>query len=120
MGHALLYQAIKHKFLECRRAAHEGTLTPSEAGEEYTKLGGELAETYGSELAEKVMNEFTSDLTALTWMERLDHFGLIATAIGYVSGWFFSEARAIRVTNLNDEIVRLDAEYYKHEPGDTS
>ena len=120
MGHALLYQAIKHKFFECRRAAHEGTMTPAEAGEEYAKLGEELAKTYGSELAKKVMDEFTSDLTALTWMERIDHLRLIAMVIGYISAWFVSEARAIRVTNLNDELVRLDAEYYKPEPGDTS
>ena len=85
MGHALLYQAIKHKLLECRRAALEGEMTPDEAGEEYAKLGEELAETYGSELAEKVMNEFTSDLKALNWMERIDHLGLIAVIIGFIS-----------------------------------
>lgn len=120
MEHVLLYQAIKQKFLECRRAALDGTMTPDEAGDEYTKLAEELGETHGYEIAENAMNEFTSDLRALNWMERIDHFGPVAMIVGFISGYLVAEARIIRIISLNDELLRLDAEYYEPEPGDAS
>jgi hypothetical protein len=119
MEHALIYHAVKQKFIACRRASHEGKMTPDEAGEEYAKFGDELAETYGHELAEQAMNDFTSDLKTLDWMEKVDHLGLIARVIGYVSGFLVSDTKATRVINLNDEMLRLDAEYIEPKPGDT-
>lgn len=108
-----LHIAIKQQFLKCRRATHEGTLTPEEAGDVYASLGDELAELYGHEVAERAMSEFTDDLQLLTIMERIDQLGWLAVPFGYLTGFFMDEKRIDRVMQLNDALLKLDAEYYE-------
>ena len=120
MDDLLLHQAIKQKFLECRRATHEGIMTLDEADDKYVNFCEELVKTYGHNTVEEVVNQFTNDLRVLNWMKRIDWLGPFAMAAGFVTGYLVSEARIARIINLNDAILRLDAEYYEPEPGDTS
>ena len=108
-----LYIAITQRFLECRRAAHEGAMTVEDAGDVYVALADELAELYDYEVVEHAMSEFTSDLKLLTFMERVDQLGWLAIAVGYLTGFFVSEKRIDRVMQLNEAILQLDAQYNK-------